>query len=72
MPMYTITNLETGETLRLSRDVRTSHPEWVLRQLEVETESDLQAYLDVTDPEYYYHPDGTHKGPDDYGIAAYD
>lgn len=46
--MLRITNFQTGETLRLVRDVYHDHPAWVHGQLGTGSESELQGFLDCT------------------------
>ena len=63
MTTMTITSHTTGETLTLSRDVRTVHPAWVHEQMGTETEAELQAALDQ-----YAGAEGL--GPDADGVAV--
>jgi hypothetical protein len=59
----TITSHTSGETLTLSRDVRTVHPAWVHEQMGTETEAELQDVLDQ-----YAGAEGL--GPDVDGVAV--
>lgn len=47
--MLRITNLITGETERLVRDVCHEHSAWVHGQCGTGSESELQGFLDCTD-----------------------
>jgi hypothetical protein len=59
----TITNHATGETLTLSRDVATTHPDWVHGQMCTDSEAELQWALDQ------YGEDAVGSGPDADGVA---
>lgn len=63
MTTFAIRNIETGEVITLSRDVRASVPAWVYAQTETETPSDLQGMLDQ------YDPSGIGQGEDNCGIT---
>lgn len=60
-----IRNHQTGEIIILSRDVRTTHPDWVHSQCETESEAELQRVIDQIDESEY-----AGAGEDSCGISA--
>lgn len=59
-----IRNRETNETIILSRDVRTTHPDWVHAQCETASEADLQEMLSQIGEDEYVG-----AGEDSCGIS---
>ncbi len=67
---YTVemTNHDTGEVVQITRDVTAKVPDWVLDQMGVDTEIELQQALDTLSVDSWY--DGyAHLGPDDNGLS---
>jgi hypothetical protein len=62
-----IKNQDTGELCPITRDVSTTHPQWVHRQLGTASEEELQAVLDSHNVGMWYL-DGKHLGPDGDGL----
>jgi len=66
-----IKNLETGEIIIISRDVRATHPAWVHEQMGTESESELQAALDcVSTSDFYSDGERESKGFDAGGLLV--
>ena len=66
-----IKNLETGEILNVSRDVRDSHPEWVHEQMGTSNEVELQNVLSQMNVNDWYDDDGHHLGHDELGLTMF-
>ncbi len=65
----TIISHETGERVRITRDVCAVHPAWIHEQCGTQSEGELQRMLDQYRTEDFYDEYMNHLGPDPLGIS---